>query len=344
MISNQNAAAPMRRHSSRRGITILEIMVVMTGVAAMLALCAITIQLLMRLNADGHTRLSAAVSLDRLARQIRQDAHASNTAQLDQKAGAKTASLRLTLEPKHDVLYEPQHREIVRVETKDGTLSRRESYSLPPGSDSRFELRDEGARRLVVLVVTRDPSKNVIDPPRPIKESGGLAGERPGRATRQAGRRKTMIAGTTSNSRRGMTTIAVLVCLLIITLISGALLKVGLAQRESNRDRERHLQAEWLAESGVDRALARLIIDRNYTGETWSITAGELGLPEPTAPTESTGQADRSAAIVTIAVEPIAGEANRRRLRVQADYPADPPRRVRHSQQMLIDLEPSKTK
>jgi type II secretory pathway pseudopilin PulG len=151
-----------------------------------------------------------------------------------------------------------------------------------------------------------------------------------------------MIIGTTSNSRRGMTTIAVLVCLLIITLISGALLKVGLAQRDMSRDRERRLQAEWLAESGVDRALARLTLDHNYTGETWPITARELGLPEGTPTTGSTGQADRSGAIVTIAIEPIAGKANRRGIRVQADYPPDPPRRSRHTKQMLIDLEPSK--
>ena len=153
-----------------------------------------------------------------------------------------------------------------------------------------------------------------------------------------------MIVGTTSKSRRGMTTVAVLVCLLIITLISGAVLKVGLAQRDMNRERERRLQAEWLAESGVDRALARLTFDHSYTGETWPITAGELGLPERPATAESPGQADRSAAIVTIAVESIAGEANRRRIRVQADYPPDPPRRSRHSKQLLIDLEPNKPK
>ena len=86
MILNQTEASSTRRRSLRRGITILEIMVVMTGVAAMLALCALTIQLLMRLNDDGHARLTAAVSLERLARQIRQDAHASDTAQLDQKS------------------------------------------------------------------------------------------------------------------------------------------------------------------------------------------------------------------------------------------------------------------
>jgi hypothetical protein len=169
MIWNPAEASPTRRHSSRRGITILEIMVVMTGVAVMLALCAVTIHLLMRLSDDGHTRLSASVSLERLGRQVRQDAHASDTAQLDQKAAGKTASLRLSLEPNHDVLYQPQRREVVRVETQDGKLSRRESYSLPPGSDSRFELRDEGARRLVVLVVTHDSGKDPIEPPRPME-------------------------------------------------------------------------------------------------------------------------------------------------------------------------------
>jgi Tfp pilus assembly protein PilX len=153
-----------------------------------------------------------------------------------------------------------------------------------------------------------------------------------------------MIVATNSTSRRGLTTVAVLVCLLIITLISGALLKVGLARRNMGREHERRLQAEWLAESGVDRALARLARDRNYSGETWPISATDLGLREVGATTASTGSADRSAAIVTIAVEPIPGEANRRRIRVQADYPADEPRRSRHSKKMLIDLETNKTK
>jgi hypothetical protein len=170
MILNQTEASSPRRRSLRRGITILEMVVLMTGVATMLALCALTIQLLMRLNDDGHARLSAAVSLERLARQIRQDAHASDAAQLEQKkAAAKPSSLRLTFDRHHDVLYEPKRREVVRVETRDGNLSRRESYSLPPGSDSRFELRDEGARRLVVLIVTHDSGKNPIEPPRPLE-------------------------------------------------------------------------------------------------------------------------------------------------------------------------------
>ena len=55
---------------------------------------------------------------------------------------------------------------------------------------------------------------------------------------------------------------AVLVCLVIVTLISGALLKVGLAHRDWVRGQERQLQAEWLAQAGLDRALARLAAER----------------------------------------------------------------------------------
>jgi type II secretory pathway component PulJ len=163
-------ASPPRRHSSRRGITILEIMVLMTGVAAMLTLCAVTIHLLMRLNTDSQTRLSAAVTLERLARQIRQDAHACDNAQLeDAKSAGSSANLRLTLDPMHDVRYEPQRQQVVRIETRDGKRSRHESYSLPPASHSRFEFRDEGKRRLIVLVVTHDPGRNAIEPPRAIE-------------------------------------------------------------------------------------------------------------------------------------------------------------------------------
>ena len=67
-----------------------------------------------------------------------------------------------------------------------------------------------------------------------------------------------MMTGTKTRSRsRGMTVVAVLVCLVVITLVTGALLKTVLAQREFARGRERRLQAEWLVESGLQRVRAR---------------------------------------------------------------------------------------
>lgn len=56
--------------------------------------------------------------------------------------------------------------------------------------------------------------------------------------------------------RRGLTAVAVMVCLIVITMISGAALKVGLARRQELRTEEHQLQAEWLAEAGIQRGLA----------------------------------------------------------------------------------------
>lgn len=143
-------------------------------------------------------------------------------------------------------------------------------------------------------------------------------------------------------SRRALTTIAVLACLIVITLITAVLLKVGLAQRSEVRSREHRLQAEWLAESGLDRALARLATDRSYSGEKWSIDAQGLAFSSSPTTGQPSGAAAPPAAMVTIVVDRVAQQANRRHIRVQADYGLDPPARSRHTKQVLIELEPAK--
>ena len=129
-----------------------------------------------------------------------------------------------------------------------------------------------------------------------------------------------MIRRPTDRPRRGMLTVVVLVCLLVLTLIAGAILRAGSAHREDQRAAERRLQAEWLAEAGLQRAAARLAADPGYTGETWEIPARELGSADD--------------ATVTIAVEKPGGDPKRRTIRAQADYPRDPPRRARSTRQM----------
>jgi Tfp pilus assembly protein PilX len=141
-----------------------------------------------------------------------------------------------------------------------------------------------------------------------------------------------MIIRRTARSSRGLTVVAVLVCLIIITLVSGSVLKIGLAQRELARAQERRLQAEWLAESGAQRALARFAADSTYTGETWSVSADDLGQSD---------KASESAATVAIAIERVAADSDRRRVKVTADYPRDPPKRARHTREFMIDLTPS---
>jgi Tfp pilus assembly protein PilX len=153
-----------------------------------------------------------------------------------------------------------------------------------------------------------------------------------------------MMSGSQSQkrSRRGLTTVAVLVCLIVITLIGAALLKVGLAQRKEIRSQEHRLQAEWLAESGLDRALSQLAADGNYRGEEWPIGAQDLSFAGGPSAGQSAGSTAQPTATITITVNRLSENVNRRRIRVQADYPLDPAARSRHTKQMLIDLEPVK--
>jgi type II secretory pathway pseudopilin PulG len=150
-----------------------------------------------------------------------------------------------------------------------------------------------------------------------------------------------MVANRARKPSRGMTVVAVLVCLIIVTLISGAVLKVSVAQRELARSQERRLQAEWLAESGAERATARLAGDRDYVGETWSLSARDLGRSEQEPTFSSPARAETPAARITITVERVPASANRRRVHIQADYPVDAQGRSRHTKEIMIDLEPS---
>ena len=154
-----------------RGITIIEVLIVVTAVSMLLGLCAVSIQVLMKLNGDVQGRYGAAVALERLGRQLRDDAHASETAQItvDLKKPGKPAGLRLVLAPEHLVVYESGDGGVVRTELRADKVVRHEKYALARGAGVRFELRDEGSRRLVAIVLTRPAGKSQTEPPRPLE-------------------------------------------------------------------------------------------------------------------------------------------------------------------------------
>ncbi len=129
---------------------------------------------------------------------------------------------------------------------------------------------------------------------------------------------------------RAMISVGVLVCLLVMTLICGSLLRLVHSQRALVRNHERMLQADWLAASALERAARRLGDDPAYRGETWRLSAEDLG--------------GRTPGVVTINVEPRRdpAEANRRQVTVEADFPIDPPQRVRSRRQAIVEISPER--
>jgi hypothetical protein len=167
-----------RSHSRpRRGITLIEVVVLMSGVAVVLGLCAVTIQLLFRLDADGHARLSASASFARLAARFRADVHACDEAAIVPAAKAGTGpgeakatpSLRLTRGPKTVITYEAREGRVARVETASGTVKAHESYQVGKRNVVAFESREEGAHRFLVMIMRREARKSELEPDRPLE-------------------------------------------------------------------------------------------------------------------------------------------------------------------------------
>ena len=77
---------------------------------------------------------------------------------------------------------------MVRTESRAGKVVRHETYALARGAGARFELRDEGSRRLVALVVTRPAGKSQAEPPRPLEVVALQGKDRVGPPGKQGGK------------------------------------------------------------------------------------------------------------------------------------------------------------
>jgi type II secretory pathway component PulJ len=163
-----------RDRAPRRGITLIETLVVMTGLSVLLGLCAVTIQLLLRVSSEAQARRSASAALGRLAEQFRADVHGGDDAQLRPSAG-----LRLSRGPRVAITYTVRDGRVERDESTGGPASRHETYALGKGSSAVFQRRDDGPRRFLVLVVSRGARPGHPDPPRPIEILAVIGKDRP---------------------------------------------------------------------------------------------------------------------------------------------------------------------
>ena len=108
--------------------------------------------------------------------------------------------------------------------------------------------------------------------------------------------------------RRGSIMIGAAICLLLATMLLASALKLASTGRRQVRQDQLRMQANWLAEAGLERAAARLEAEAGYQGETWKIAANDLD-----------GQ---HAGQVVIKVDPAEDAEDLRTVIVEASYPA----------------------
>ena len=80
--------------------------------------------------------------------------------------------------------------------------------------------------------------------------------------------------------RRGVVLICVVVCLSVVTMMLGAMLKTTLLTQRQLRVERNLRQAEWLLQAGLERAAFRLAQEPDYQGETWQLDAAQIVGPD----------------------------------------------------------------
>jgi Tfp pilus assembly protein PilX len=129
------------------------------------------------------------------------------------------------------------------------------------------------------------------------------------------------------NDRRAMFVMSVLACLVLVMLLMTAWLKTIALERGQLRAEQHRMQAEYLAESALSRAAARLSVDPAYDGETIAASEKSLAAGQP--------------ATLTIRVEAAPDDAQARLITASAQVPSTGRDRAVRSKQQRI-LLPSK--
>ena len=128
----------------------------------------------------------------------------------------------------------------------------------------------------------------------------------------------------TTAHRDGFTLAAVLVCLFVVLMFSGVLMKTLMVRRRVARSSEQQLQCMFLMQSAVERAKVRAALEPDYRGETWSVDCGD----SEAAPK----------AVALISVNPVENEPRLRRVQVEARWPDHPTLRIRRTKELTITL------
>jgi hypothetical protein len=142
----------------------------MTGMAAILGLCTLMLQLLMKLDGQSRSRLEGANSFARLSAQFRQDIHAAGAVRLLNEPQAKPVVLRLEIAKDRSIEYHVKREgTVLRVESHNGKPLRRESYEIPRCEAVRLAVEKDQGRELATLDVDLRASPLPTDPPRMLQ-------------------------------------------------------------------------------------------------------------------------------------------------------------------------------
>ncbi len=141
--------------SSRTGASLIELLIVLSTLAFILATSTVTLFRLLQAQSSSAESLANTLTVNRLSSDLRRDAHAATSVTLE--ASDETQTLTLGGAPRGEVVYVVESGQLQRRGTTSAGIAVRENYELGLAR-ARLELAESG--RLVVLNMTEDRAQS----------------------------------------------------------------------------------------------------------------------------------------------------------------------------------------
>lgn len=155
--------------NNRRGTSLLELLVLLTGCAAFISLSGQLLHRALRTQSESRRCFDGQRTAWRLATDFRRDAHAATAATTTNGESDSPELLRLTLPEGRVVVYGREGTSVVRKVARPNGPEARETYALPEGSAASVRFHEES--RLATLSIGASPGKAAELPPTTANEA-----------------------------------------------------------------------------------------------------------------------------------------------------------------------------
>jgi hypothetical protein len=145
----------MRTTDARRGVSLTELLLLMSACTMILSMCTVLLYRVMRVEIDSRSFVDAERTSARLSRQTRQDIHQATAVEVD---GANTANgvfLRIQLPDNENIAYGRVNGNILRTESHGDKVAGRDEFAFEPSC--KLEASEDKAAKRIVLLMTSPP-------------------------------------------------------------------------------------------------------------------------------------------------------------------------------------------
>jgi prepilin-type N-terminal cleavage/methylation domain-containing protein len=150
MQNNHHVSSARRRPHPRAGVSLVEMLVVITVAAVMVALAVSTIHLLLRAEHEATNSARCAASVARLAHAFREDLHFAREADLPAVEPGQPIVLVVSSDSGRQIRYELDGHRATRVDTDGANDTNHDTFHFPPETQLSFEREGKGLLRLAI--------------------------------------------------------------------------------------------------------------------------------------------------------------------------------------------------